>query len=143
MALDRQSEVGGAHAGAVVLDHTGVYKADVGIRDGRISAIGKAGNPDTMPGVHPDLVVGPSTEVIAGNGRILTAGGVDFLVLNLEWEAPGYALDWADRVLDAHPDRTVIMATHSFLSITGTHRTTPQRPGGTAPAASGCPSSSW
>lgn len=63
--------------GAVVLDHTGVYKADVGIRDGRISAIGKAGNPDTMPGVHPDLVVGPSTEVIAGNGRILTAGGID------------------------------------------------------------------
>lgn len=63
--------------GAVVLDHTGVYKADVGIRDGRINAIGKAGNPDTMPGVHPDLVVGPSTEVIAGNGRILTAGGID------------------------------------------------------------------
>lgn len=63
--------------GAVILDHTGVYKADVGLRDGRISAIGKAGNPDTMPGVHPDLVVGPSTEVIAGNGRILTAGGID------------------------------------------------------------------
>ncbi|UOW00822.1 PKD domain-containing protein [Agrococcus sp. SCSIO52902] len=71
----------------------------------------------------------------ADNYALFTAGGVDFLVLNLEWEAPGYALDWADRVLDAHPDRTVIMATHSFLSITGTHRTTPQRPGGTAPAA--------
>ncbi|SIS19076.1 urease subunit alpha [Williamsia sterculiae] len=63
--------------GAVVLDHWGVVKADVGIRDGRIVALGKAGNPDTMDGVHPDLVIGPSTEVIAGNGRILTAGGID------------------------------------------------------------------
>jgi urease subunit alpha len=63
--------------GAVVLDHWGVVKADVGIRDGRIAALGKAGNPDTMDGVHPDLVVGPGTEVIAGNGKILTAGGVD------------------------------------------------------------------
>jgi urease subunit alpha len=63
--------------GAVVLDHWGVVKADVGIRDGRVVALGKAGNPDTMDGVHPDLVVGPSTEVIAGNGRILTAGAVD------------------------------------------------------------------
>jgi len=63
--------------GAVVLDHWGVVKADVGIRDGRIVALGKAGNPDTMDGVHPDLVIGPSTEVIAGNGKILTAGAVD------------------------------------------------------------------
>jgi urease subunit alpha len=63
--------------GAVVLDHWGVVKADVGIRDGRIVAIGKAGNPDTMDGVHPDLVIGPSTEIIAGNGRILTAGAID------------------------------------------------------------------
>lgn len=63
--------------GAVVLDHWGVIKADVGVRDGRISALGKAGNPDTMDGVHPDLVIGPSTEVLAGNGLILTAGGVD------------------------------------------------------------------
>ncbi|TDC89932.1 urease subunit alpha [Actinomadura sp. 7K507] len=63
--------------GAVVLDHWGVVKADVGIRDGRIVALGKAGNPDTMDGVHPDLVIGPSTEVLAGNGRILTAGAVD------------------------------------------------------------------
>src|SRR5688500_8324971 len=63
--------------GAVVLDHWGVVKADVGIRDGRICGIGKAGNPDTMDGVHPDLVVGPSTEIIAGNGRILTAGAID------------------------------------------------------------------
>src|SRR3954447_9794273 len=63
--------------GAVVLDHWGVVKADVGVRDGRVVALGKAGNPDTMDGVHPDLVVGPGTEVIAGNGRILTAGAVD------------------------------------------------------------------
>ncbi|MFR9725222.1 urease subunit alpha [Streptomyces sp. MS19] len=63
--------------GAVVLDHTGIVKADIGIRDGRITALGKAGNPDTMDGVHPDLVIGPETEVIAGNGRILTAGAID------------------------------------------------------------------
>jgi urease subunit alpha len=63
--------------GAVVLDHWGVVKADVGIRDGRIVALGKAGNPDTMDGVHPDLVIGPGTEIIAGNGKILTAGAVD------------------------------------------------------------------
>src|SRR5687767_4901080 len=63
--------------GAVVLDHWGIVKADVGIKDGRIVALGKAGNPDTMDGVHPDLVIGPSTEILAGNGRILTAGAID------------------------------------------------------------------
>jgi urease subunit alpha len=63
--------------GAVVLDHWGVVKADIGIRDGRISAVGKAGNPDTMDGIHPDLVIGPGTEIIAGNGKILTAGAID------------------------------------------------------------------
>ncbi|MGH9164821.1 MAG: urease subunit alpha, partial [Acidimicrobiales bacterium] len=63
--------------GALVLDHWGVAKADVGIRDGRIVALAKAGNPDTMDGVHPDLVIGPSTEVISANGRILTAGAID------------------------------------------------------------------
>src|SRR3954464_13039051 len=63
--------------GAVVLGHWGIVKADVGVRDGRVVALGKAGNPDTMDGVHPDLVVGPSTEIIAGNGRILTAGAID------------------------------------------------------------------
>src|SRR5213078_3994115 len=62
---------------AVIVDYWGIIKADIGIRDGRIVAIGKAGNPDTMTGVHPDLVVGPSTEVISGNGRILTAGAID------------------------------------------------------------------
>ncbi|MGI5149133.1 urease subunit alpha [Plantactinospora sp. CA-294935] len=63
--------------GALVLDHWGVVKADVGIRDGRIVALGKAGNPDTMDGVHPELVIGPGTEIISGNGRILTAGAID------------------------------------------------------------------
>jgi urease subunit alpha len=63
--------------GAVILDHWGVVKADVGIRDGRIVGIGRAGNPDTMDGVEPTLVIGPSTEIIAGNGRILTAGAID------------------------------------------------------------------
>lgn len=63
--------------GAVIIDHWGIIKADIGIRDGRVVAIGKAGNPDIMTGVHPGLVVGPSTEIIAGNGRILTAGAID------------------------------------------------------------------
>ncbi|GHH50212.1 urease subunit alpha [Streptomyces candidus] len=63
--------------GVVVLDHWGIVKADLGIRDGRITGIGKAGNPDTMDGVHPDLVIGPETEIIAGNGRIVTAGAID------------------------------------------------------------------
>ncbi len=63
--------------GVVIIDYWGIIKADIGIRDGRIAAIGKAGNPDIMSGVHPDLVVGPSTEIIAGNGRIVTAGGID------------------------------------------------------------------
>jgi urease subunit alpha len=60
---------------ALIVDHTGIYKADVGLRDGRIHKIGKAGNPDTQPGV--DIIVGPSTEAIAGEGKILTAGGFD------------------------------------------------------------------
>ncbi|MBV8336465.1 MAG: urease subunit alpha [Alphaproteobacteria bacterium] len=60
---------------ALILDHWGVVKADIGIRDGRIERIGKAGNPDVQPGV--DIVIGPGTEVIAGEGKILTAGGID------------------------------------------------------------------
>jgi len=60
---------------ALIVDYTGIYKADVGLRDGRIHKIGKAGNPDTQPGV--DIIVGPGTEAIAGEGRILTAGGFD------------------------------------------------------------------
>jgi urease subunit alpha len=60
---------------ALILDHWGIVKADIGIRDGRIAGIGKAGNPDVQPGV--DIVVGPGTEAIAGEGRIVTAGGID------------------------------------------------------------------
>jgi urease subunit alpha len=60
---------------ALVLDHDGIYKADIGLRDGRIAAIGKAGNPDIQPGVT--VLIGPGTEIIAGEGRILTAGAID------------------------------------------------------------------
>ncbi|WP_432285551.1 urease subunit alpha [Aminobacter sp. BA135] len=60
---------------ALILDHAGIYKADVGLRGGRIAAIGKSGNPDTQPGVT--IIIGPGTEVIAGEGKILTAGGID------------------------------------------------------------------
>jgi urease subunit alpha len=63
--------------GVVILDHWGIIKADVGVRDGRIVGIGKAGNPDTMDCVDPALVIGPSTEVLSGNGMIMTAGGID------------------------------------------------------------------
>jgi urease subunit alpha len=62
---------------AVVLDHWGVVRCDVGVRDGRIVALGKAGNPDIADGVHPELEIGPGTDVVAGEGRILTAGGID------------------------------------------------------------------
>ncbi|MCR8657605.1 urease subunit alpha [Paenibacillus endoradicis] len=62
---------------AIIMDHWGIIKADIGIRDGVIVGIGKAGNPDTMDGVHPQLIVGASTEVIAGEGKIVTAGGID------------------------------------------------------------------
>ncbi|GAA5078975.1 urease subunit alpha [Roseibacterium beibuensis] len=60
---------------ALIVDHTGIYKADIGLKDGRIAAIGKAGNPDTQPNV--DIIIGPGTEAIAGEGRIVTAGGFD------------------------------------------------------------------
>lgn len=63
--------------GAVIVDHDRIVKADIGVRDGRIVAIGKAGNPDIMDGVHPALAIGPSTEILAGNGKILTAGAID------------------------------------------------------------------
>ena len=62
---------------AIVLDHSGIVRADVGIRDGRIVALGRAGNPDVADGVHPLLQIGPSTDVISGEGKILTAGGID------------------------------------------------------------------
>jgi urease subunit alpha len=60
---------------ALIVDHTGIFKADMGVKDGRICAIGKAGNPDTQSGV--DIIIGPGTEIIAGEGKIVTAGGFD------------------------------------------------------------------
>jgi len=60
---------------ALIIDHSGIYKADVGLKDGLIASIGKAGNPDTQPGVT--IIIGPGTEILAGEGRILTAGGID------------------------------------------------------------------
>src|ERR1700756_4372884 len=60
---------------ALILDHWGIVKADIGIKDGRIAAIGKAGNPDVQPGV--DIIIGPGTEAISGEGKIVTAGGTD------------------------------------------------------------------
>lgn len=68
---------------ALIVDYTGIYKADIGIRDGMIVAIGKAGNPDVQPNV--DIIVGPGTEAIAGEGRIVTAGGID---PHIHWICP-------------------------------------------------------
>ena len=63
--------------GATIIDHWGIVKADIGIKDGKIIAIGKAGNPDTMDGVSPNMIIGASTEVHGGKGYIVTAGGID------------------------------------------------------------------
>ncbi len=62
---------------AMIVDHGGIYKADIGIRNGRIAGIGKAGNPDVMSGVTPGMIIGAGTEVLAGEGKIVTAGGID------------------------------------------------------------------
>jgi urease subunit alpha len=79
MGQSQVSRAGGAVdtviTNAVILDHWGVVKADIGIRDGLITRIGKAGNPDIQPGV--DIIIGPGTEVIAAEGKIVTAGGID------------------------------------------------------------------
>src|ERR1700686_389695 len=76
---------------ALIIDHWGVVKGDIGIRGGRIVKVGKAGNPDTMDGVTPGMVVGAGTEAIAGEGKIVTAGGVDppphFFFSQLVWTA--------------------------------------------------------
>ena len=75
----------------VILDHWGIVKADIGIRDGRVVAIGKAGNPDIMDGVTPGMTIGAGTEVVAGEGMIVTPGGIDphihFVCPQLAWEA--------------------------------------------------------
>lgn len=65
---------------ALIVDSTGIIKADIGIKDGKIAGIGKAGNPDTMDGVTPGMTVGASTEALAGEGMLVTAGGIDGVV---------------------------------------------------------------
>jgi len=79
MGQSQRSRSQGAHdtviSNALILDHWGVVKADIALKDGHISAIGKAGNPDVQPNV--DIIIGPGTEVIAGEGKIVTAGGID------------------------------------------------------------------
>ncbi len=62
---------------ALIVDWTGIYKADIGVKDGLIVGIGKAGNPDVMDGVSPGMVVGSCTDVVAGENKIVTAGGID------------------------------------------------------------------
>ena len=87
MGQSQVSRAGGAVdtviTNALIVDHWGIVKADVGLRDGRIFGIGKAGNPDVQPGV--DIIIGPGTEIIAGEGRILTAGGIDS---HIHWICP-------------------------------------------------------
>src|ERR1700758_4376967 len=70
---NRQGAVDTVITNALILDHWGIVKADVGLKDGKVHAVGKAGNPDIQPNVT--IVIGPGTEVIAGEGKILTAGG--------------------------------------------------------------------
>src|ERR1043165_8098432 len=62
---------------AIIVDHWGIVKGDIGIKNGKIVKVGKAGNPDTMAGVDPDLIIGAATEVIAGENMIVTAGAID------------------------------------------------------------------
>ncbi len=92
MGQSQISRAGGAVdtviTNALILDHSGIYKADIGLRDGRIAGIGKAGNPDTQPGVT--IIIGPGTEIIAGEGRIVTAGGMD---AHIHFIAPGQIED--------------------------------------------------
>ena len=87
MGQSQVSRAGGAVdtviTNALIVDHWGIVKADIGIRDGRIVGIGKAGNPDVQPGV--DIIIGPGTEAIAGEGRIVTAGGID---AHIHWISP-------------------------------------------------------
>lgn len=84
MAQGSQTRAGGALdtviTNVIVLDHWGIVRADVGLRDGRIVALGRSGNPDMADGVTPGMEIGPSTDVISGEGKILTAGGIDMHV---------------------------------------------------------------
>ena len=89
--LDNPSVVDTIITGATIIDYTGIIKADIGIRDGKIVAIGRGGNPDTMDNV--DFVVGASTEAIAAEGLIVTAGGIDLHVHYISADLPEFGLD--------------------------------------------------
>src|ERR1700680_1320996 len=99
---------------AVIVDHWGIVKADIGIRDGRIVKVGKAGNPDTMEGVDPDLVVGAATEVIAGENLIVTAGALD---THIHFISP-------QQVYEAISNGTTTMIGGGTGPATGTNATT-------------------
>jgi len=99
---------------AVIIDHWGIVKGDIGIRDGRIVKVGKAGNPDTMDGVDPELVVGASTEVIAGENLIVTAGCIDS---HIHFIAP-------QQVYEALSNGTTTMIGGGTGPATGTNATT-------------------
>ena len=99
---------------AVIIDHWGIVKGDIGIRDGRIVKVGKAGNPDTMDGVDPDLVVGASTEVIAGENLIVTAGCVDS---HIHFISP-------QQIIEALSNGTTTMIGGGTGPATGTNATT-------------------
>ena len=99
---------------ALIIDHWGIVKADVGVRNGRIVKIGKAGNPDTQADVDPDLVVGASTEVIAGEGKILTAGAIDS---HIHFIAP-------QQIYEALSNGTTTMLGGGTGPATGTNATT-------------------
>ena len=88
---DNPSDVDTIITGATIIDYTGIIKADIGIRDGKIVAIGRGGNPDTMDNV--DFVVGASTEAIAAEGLIVTAGGIDLHVHYISADLPEFGLD--------------------------------------------------
>ena len=88
---DNPSVVDTIITGATIIDYTGIIKADIGIRDGKIVAIGRGGNPDTMDNV--DFVVGASTEAIAAEGLIVTAGGIDLHVHYISADLPEFGLD--------------------------------------------------
>jgi urease subunit alpha len=99
---------------ALILDHWGIVKADIGVRSGRIVKIGKAGNPDTQAGVDPDLVVGAATEVIAGEGKIVTAGAID---AHIHFISP-------QQVYEALSNGTTTMIGGGTGPATGTNATT-------------------
>jgi len=75
---------------ALVIDWSGIFKADIGIKEGILVGIGKAGNPDIMDGVNTNMIIGSNTDVISGEGKILTAGGTD---THVHWTCPQQAAD--------------------------------------------------